>query len=898
MRKIRKNVAKLMIAVIISTLLSTTFSAVAYAEEIAGLTEESNVPAEDMGSTDLEDGSETVPGTEEDSELVEGDEDSEDEMNSEDVEEESENESEEESDAENSEDVSETEESENDSEDENSEEASDETSEDASEEETSEDITDKDSKDAKKGTEGQYDAQETQVKTLILSGWVEEDGGWKYIKRNGRPYTNCVKKLGGYYYGFNSEGFRIDNTEFQMGDKYYKAKEDGKLYTNEWFISDYWRFYYGSDAARYQDGAYEIDGQLYCFSWGYLIYGYDQAYSVDGKNYFIDADGKAQEVTGNGWKEFNGKRYYVSNGEFLRNRMKAISGVRYYFNYEGVMLDDGITTDYSSQIPAIYGAKKGGALYTSEWNPNKDYYFGSDSKAYRNGILKVDGKDHYFDYYGFHSRNEVFEYNGKTYYSSASGVVREVKNNSWIEDGDGYRYYFMNGALLKNCVQYVDNAWYGFDYYGRMYKDRDFYIIATDNSYDYYNASENGALTCNAWAESHDRFYGWNGKAYDDGLHTIDDTMYVFSRGGILIKNDVGRYGENNQWLLMDDNGKGYYLLQIRDNYGWCDTETGRYNAINTGTTASSYELLRCGVHSVANVDYLFDNTGILLINGIYEDYTGTVYLSDDEGRAFEAKDGWKEIGDDTYYVENGSLIRNQIKKIDGNYYGFHITGKLMKNRSFSKETLFNSTNSFDPYQAKEDGVLYRKEWYKNNYYFGNDCIKVRGWNIIEKKTYFMDDTGKKQTGFKTIDGKRYYFNTNGVLQINKWVKLTKIVGKETVKQVYHTDKYGIVMTGLKNIDGDYYYFNSKGLMATETWVKIGSKYYYAGKNGKIKRNCWISVGGKRYHVNAKGVRQTGWLKDGDKYYYLNENGEMVTGTVRIGKKTYKFNSKGVCKNR
>lgn len=897
MRKIRKNVAKLMIAVLISTLLSTTFSSVAFAEEITGLTEESGVPAGETETTDLEDGSETVPGTEEESSPVEGDEeDSEEDLTSEDSED-SEEISEDTSDEEDSEDVSETEEeSEKGSEDENSEEASDETSEDASEEETSEDVTETDSKDTKKGSEGKKDTQKTQAKILILSGWVEEDGGWKYIKNNGRPYTNCVKKLGGYYYGFNSEGFRIDNTEFQMGDKYYKAKEDGKLYTNEWFINDYWRCYYGSDAARYQEGAFEIDGQLYCFSWGYLLYGSDQAHSVDGKNYFIDADGKAQEVTGNGWKEFNGKRYYILNGEFLRNRTKVISGVRYYFNYDGVMLDDGITTDYSGQIPAIYGAKKGGALYTSEWNPNKDYYFGSDSKAYRDGIHQVDGKDHYFDYYGFHSRNEVFEFNGKVYYTSASGVLWEVKNKTWLDDGNGNRYYYANGALLKNCVRDIDNAWYGFDYYGRMYKDKSFYIIATDNSYDYYNASENGALTCNVWDKSHNRYYGWNGKAYDDGLHYIDDEMYVFYSSAILARNNVGYY--DNQWILSDANGKGYFLSRIRDNYGWCETETGKYNVYSTGSTTANYVLRTSGVHKIANVNYLFDDTGLLLINGIYE-YLGTVYLSDEQGRAIATTNGWKYIGDDTYYVENGSLIRNQIKEIDGKYYGFDWTGKLMKDRGFSKETLEGSWNSFDPYQAKENGVLYQNEWYKSSYYFDNDCIKVRGWNPLGDKTYYMDDnTGKKQTGFKTIDGKKYYFNTNGVLQINKWIKLTKTVGKETVKQVYHTDKYGVIMTGLQKIDGEYYYFNSKGLMATDTWVKIGSKYYYAGKDGKIKRDCWISVGGKRFHVNAKGVRQTGWLKDGDKYYYLNENGEMVTGTVRIGKKTYKFNSKGVCKDR
>ena len=114
--------------------------------------------------------------------------------------------------------------------------------------------------------------------------------------------------------------------------------------------------------------------------------------------------------------------------------------------------------------------------------------------------------------------------------------------------------------------------------------------------------------------------------------------------------------------------------------------------------------------------------------------------------------------------------------------------------------------------------------------------------------SYKDDSTGKKLTGWQTIDENKYYF-----------------------------DKKGIAVTGWKTIGEDTYYFNSskKGKMLTG-WNKIGDSRYYFGKDGKMR---------------------TGFVKLSGKTYYFGTDGKMRTGKLKINGKTYDFGKDGVLKS-
>ena len=114
--------------------------------------------------------------------------------------------------------------------------------------------------------------------------------------------------------------------------------------------------------------------------------------------------------------------------------------------------------------------------------------------------------------------------------------------------------------------------------------------------------------------------------------------------------------------------------------------------------------------------------------------------------------------------------------------------------------------------------------------------------------SYKDDSTGKKLTGWQTIDDSKYYF-----------------------------DKKGIALTGWKTIGENKYYFNAskKGKMLTG-WSKIGDSRYYFGKDGKMR---------------------TGFVKLSGKTYYFGNDGKMRTGKVKISGKTYDFGKDGVLKS-
>ncbi|MCI7768517.1 MAG: hypothetical protein MSJ26_11145 [Oscillospiraceae bacterium] len=114
--------------------------------------------------------------------------------------------------------------------------------------------------------------------------------------------------------------------------------------------------------------------------------------------------------------------------------------------------------------------------------------------------------------------------------------------------------------------------------------------------------------------------------------------------------------------------------------------------------------------------------------------------------------------------------------------------------------------------------------------------------------SYKDDSTGKKLTGWQTIDENKYYFNKNG-----------------------------IAVTGWKTIGENKYYFNGskKGKMLTG-WNKIGDSRYYFGKDGKMR---------------------TGFVKLSGKTYYFGTDGKMRTGKLKINGKVYDFGNDGVLKS-
>ncbi len=213
--------------------------------------------------------------------------------------------------------------------------------------------------------------------------------------------------------------------------------------------------------------------------------------------------------------------------------------------------------------------------------------------------------------------------------------------------------------------------------------------------------------------------------------------------------------------------------------------------------------------------------------------------------------------------------------------------------------------------------------WVKANdatYYYVEGKM-VKGWKTIEGKKYFFLKTGKMAIGRYIINKEVYYFNTKGVfvkkMQGAKWVENKKgrrfdngngryIKGqwKYIQGRRYYFDAKGYVLAGMNTIENFTYYFNSKGKLITSKWVRYNGGIYYFGADGKMARNTWIE---KRYVGDDGRVisdyvdetrdskTQTGWVGYGRLWKYYAK-GKMVTGWKVVNGKRYLFQSSGYIK--
>lgn len=153
----------------------------------------------------------------------------------------------------------------------------------------------------------------------------------------------------------------------------------------------------------------------------------------------------------------------------------------------------------------------------------------------------------------------------------------------------------------------------------------------------------------------------------------------------------------------------------------------------------------------------------------------------------------------------------------------------------------FSQEISDGNYIWKEDGKYYWLRVYNSTGYSEED---LKYCTVTAYPLTGTEETA--ETGWKTIDGRKYYFDESG----NKVTKATTIDGV-----LYKFDKNGVC-------GGKY-----SGWAKTKT-----AKYYY--KNGTKMKNCWIKSNGK-------------------KTYYLLKSGKMAVGTVTVGGEKYTFGKDG-----
>ena len=835
----------------------------------------------------------------------------------------------------------------------------------------------------------------TEREEALTDGWHQDsDGNYTYVK-DGEVLKDCVVKIGDSYYGFDWRGRRFTDTSFCIttdetveGD-YYRAKEDGSLYVNEWYEeSRYSKYYYG-EGGKAVSGLQVIEGKKYIFgSTGFLYT--ETAVSVDGSNYYCDSEGTVTELANNKWTLLEGSYFYVADGVILKRCVAQIGDAYYGFDSDGKMYENREFDIWTSEGSKYYRAKKGGSLYVNEWYKAENgdlYYYGEGGKA-GNGFLELNGTNYYFTK-GKAAQGECRSINGVVYVFGVDGASQIASDNSWIETGENY-YYVKNGELLTGVAKFGD-FYYGFDSDGKMYANAIFEIYNSQTGKnDYYYAYKDGSLCINEWVNS--SYYGEDGKA-SIGLCEINDARYYFSTSGSLSKNtDVlvdgiyyycasdGKVTElpNNTWVKVE--GKYHYVKDgkvlkncsaeidgVKYSFDWNGIleehsvkieENERKNEwYNDGKYWKYYgadgKAYRNGLYEINDAQYYFSNEE-LQVSCVFS-YNQRCYAADENGYLKEiVSDGWFQLGNDWYYIQNGKPV-NGIVKIGDAYYGFNIDGKMYANEEFNRDNEY--------YRADANGHLYISQWYYGEntrgevgwsyydelgvrvsgkteingvtYLFDYDQLITNGvfssWQMSGYAYYLADENGAwvQTPGWKQLNGAWYYVQEDGTLYTgilddngHKYYMQPIMATNADLRQIdgvlYSIDANGYMTIALDGVHEQSYadcygifeteslYYVSNGKFVQGQWQVINGKWYYFSKESDYAytsdahtysalRNGAYRIDDEYYYFNADGTMATnGWIfaKNGNWYYAL-PSGVLATGDMNIGGTIYHFNVDG-----
>lgn len=100
----------------------------------------------------------------------------------------------------------------------------------------------------------------------------------------------------------------------------------------------------------------------------------------------------------------------------------------------------------------------------------------------------------------------------------------------------------------------------------------------------------------------------------------------------------------------------------------------------------------------------------------------------------------------------------------------------------------------------------------------------------------------------QTIDGAKYFFNTDGTLK-TEWVKNDAGNWRFYSGNTMLVGWWDLGANGNKKT----YYFTKDGLMVTGKWLEIDGKWDYLYAEGSLARSTKID----EYEVDANGVRKT-----------------------------------------
>ena len=422
--------------------------------------------------------------------------------------------------------------------------------------------------------------------------------------------------------------------------------------------------------------------------------------------------------------------------------------------------------------------------------------------------------------------------------ADATGIAKYfgLSKGKWETTAGGKKYKYANGKYAIGYVN-IGGKYYYFDKNGYMQVGHQ---MINGKPYQFYVGEGYGYSA--GWIN-----YSTGEKAYCLG-------------GGELAVGILNIGGKNYEF---DENG---FLLE---GVGWVTDEKGIKYIYKNGKCVKGY----------AKIDgkyYYFDKDGYM--QGGHQMIGGKPYqFYTKEGYGYGK--GWinYSTGERAYCEGNGKL-KTGYTKIDGKYYYFDKDGYMQGGHQMI---------GGKPYQFyTKEGYGYGKGWINYStgeraYCEGNGKLKT-GYTKIDGKYYYFNKDGYMQGGHQMIGGKPYQFYTKEGYGYGKgWINYS------TGERAY-CEGNGKLKTGYVKVDGKYYYFDEDGCMQVGHQMIAGRPYQFYVKEGYGYGKGWInySTGEKAYCFGdgrlAIGTLVLNYL-DNIKYTF-DDNGFLINQTADLYK--------------